>query len=442
MDDNRNGYRNTGNEKVNVSSSHSEYRRQTPGVNYGANGNRTGGQQRNVNDYYNRSISKKDADAIAAERKKAMRAEVLKQERKKQAKKEMVLNNVKQVSIILAVVVAVSLCIALVGISCIKDVLAINISEKQTQNVSVEIEDGMDTGDVISALDHAGVIKNGWFCKIAAKIMGYEDTGYIAGTYDLNRSMGLENMLEQIKNSNANAAKTVTLTFPEGYTADQIIEMLETNNVCTREKILEALASESLANDYDFLKTISNPEQRYIKLEGYLFPDTYEFYIGETADSVVKKFLNNFKNKWTDNYAQLAQQRRLSVDQVIRLASIVEKEAAEADMPVVASILHNRMAANMKIECDSTKTYISSNKSGLTQEQIDAYNALYDTYICSSLPVGAICNPGIDAIEAVLNAPDTDYYYFIHDANNEIRLAKTLSEQENNIAVYGLAGQQ
>ena len=71
MDDNRNSYRNTGNEKVNVSSSHSEYRRQTPGVNYGANGNRTGGQQRNVNDYYNRSISKKDADAIAAERKKA-----------------------------------------------------------------------------------------------------------------------------------------------------------------------------------------------------------------------------------------------------------------------------------------------------------------------------------------------------------------------------------
>ena len=139
------------------------------------------------------------------------------------------------------------------------------------------------------------------------------------------------------------------------------------------------------------------------------------------------------------SYAELAEDRGMTVDQIINLASIVEKEAVGADMPVVGSILFNRIDANMRLECDSTSIYIKNNLSGLSETDIAAYNALYDTYSCYSLPVGAICNPGVDAISAVLNAPDTGYYYFIHDRNNEFHVAKTLSEQEYNIRTYGLA---
>lgn len=369
-----------------------------------------------------------------------MTPEMIKQKKRKDARRKMIRNNFISVSLILVVAISISALIASTVISCVNDILVINIPQKSDTSATVVIQDGMDTDQVIDALGDAGVIKNPWFCKLAAKFIGYSDEGYIGRTYDFHRSMGLESMLNEIKNISSKAAKTVTLTFPEGYTADQIIDMLDEQNVCSRDKLKNTMATVDFSDDFDFLLTRSDVDSRYIPLEGYLFPDTYQFYIGENAESVIKKFLNNFKNKWTENYSSLAQERRISIDQVVRLASIVEKEAVGADMPVVGSILFNRIDAGMRLECDSTSGYMAANKSGLSESEIAAYNQLYDTYLCSSLPVGAICNPGVDAIEAVLNAPDTGYYYFIHDANNEFHVAKTLSEQNNNIATYGLAG--
>lgn len=395
------------------------------------NYNQQTGNKQNVQQKSQISQNNKSADG--------MTPEMIKAQKIKNAQKKMVANNAKQVGIIMAVVIAISLVIAFVVISCVNDVLAIHISEKDKQSISVEIKDDMNTVDVINALDDAGVIKNGWFCKLAAKFFGYSDDGYIARTYDLNRSMGLENMLNEIKNKSSKNAKTVTLTFLEGYTADQIIDMLDENDVCKREKFIETMNTVDFSESFEFLDSITNSEQRYNILEGYLFPDTYEFYLGEAPESVIKKFLNNFDKKWTDDFSEKADELDMTVDQVIRLASVIEKEAAGADMPVVASILHNRLDAGMRLECDSTGKYISSNTSALSAEQVEAYNNLYSTYICGSLPIGAICNPSVDAIEAVLNAPETSYYYFIHDTNHVLRLAKTLSEHENNIANYGLA---
>ncbi len=365
--------------------------------------------------------------------------EIAKAERRRAAKKKMRQNNAKRIGIILGIVIVISIGISVVTISCFNDVLAIHISESSDQTVSVEITDGMTTSEVIEALDDAGAIKNAWFCKIAAKIIGYNDEGYIARTYEFNRSMGLENMLNEIKDIDSDSATTISLTFPEGYTADQIIDMLEENNVCTREKLLSAIESTDFADTYDFLESVTNESERYNILEGYLFPDTYDFYIGETADSVIKKFLTNFEDKWTDNYTSLADEMDLTVDQVVILASIVEKEAVGDDMYTVASILLNRLDAGMQLECDSTSNYMSLATGDLTESEKIYYNQLYSTYICSSYPAGAICNPGVSAIEAVLDAPDTSYYYFIHDSNNDLRPASSLSEQEANIATYGLA---
>ncbi len=413
--------RNSTNDSKNsyVKSSQNGYSRQTPQRQY----TNTGATQRNTQ---NRNSSGKTPEMIRAEKRKA-------------AQRKMVANNARNLAVILAAVITISVVIAVVVVSCINDVLAVHVSDKDKQSVTVEITEGMNTSQVIDALDEAGAIKNAWFCKLAAKFIGYNDEGYIAHTYEMNRSMGLENMLNEIKNNTSGTAKTVTLTFPEGYTADQIIDLLAENNVCSRAKLVETMNTVDFAADYDFLDEIVNPEQRYNWLEGYMFPDTYEFYLGEDPSSVIKKFLNNFNKKWTDNYTEKADAANLSVDEVIRLASVIEKEAAGSDMPVVASILLNRLDAGMRLECDSTSNYIAGNTSGLTEAQISAYNSLYNTYYCGSLPVGAICNPGIDAVEAVLNAPDTSYYYFIHDANNTLRVAKTLSEHEKNAATYGLA---
>lgn len=368
-----------------------------------------------------------------------MTPELAKQERRKKARKKMLLNNLKRIVLIMVIVIAVSTLIATVTISCINDVLPIHIPEKKDVSVSVVIQDGMNTSDVINALDDAGAIKNGWFCKLAAKVIGYSNEGYIARTYEFKRSMGLENMLNEIKNKTSKAAKTVTLTFPEGFTVDQIIDMLVENKVCARDSLISAMNTVDFSKEFDFLSGISDSGNRYMKCEGFLFPDTYDFYIGENAESVLRKFLTNFSKKWTDEYAEKAEAKNLTLDEVINLASIVEKEAASADMPTVASILLNRIDSNMRLECNSTSDYIKANKSGLTETQIIAYEEIYDTYICSSLPAGPICNPGATAIKAVLNAPDTNYYYFMHDVNNEMHIAKTLDEHNRNIANYGLA---
>ncbi len=365
--------------------------------------------------------------------------EMIRAQKRKAARNKMLLRNFGRVSAIMVVVVAISVFLASIAISCVNDVLALHIPESKNTQASVVIVDNMNTDSVIDTLADAGLIRNAWFCKLAASFIGYSDEGYIPRTYDLMRSMGLENMLNEIKNNTSKTAKTVKLTFPEGYNVDQIIEMLEENNVCSRAKFVEAMNTADFSSDFEFLTSMADVESRYMKLEGYLFPDTYEFYLGEDPVSVIKKFLNNFNRKWNSDYAEKAQELRLTVDQVVKLASVIEKEAVGADMPVVGSILHNRLDAHMRLECDSTSIYIKSNKSGLSQEQMDILNPLYDTYICMGMPVGAICNPGVDSIDAVLNAPDTDYYYFIHDANNEFHVAKTLAEQEYNIATYGLA---
>ena len=409
--------------------------------NNNAGQNRKGAQGVAVPSYkYSKNTNNRPSRAPNTTEKPAeITPEMRKLEKRRAAQRKMVLSNIRRVVIIMAIVIAISVSIAVFVISCVNDLLAVHVAPEKDIEVSVVISENMNTDDVIDTLADAGVISNPWFCKFAAKFIGYSDEGYIPRTYDFKPSMGLENMLNEIKNKTSETAQTVTLTFPEGYTVDQIIAMLVENNVCSREKFVAAMNTVDFSKDFDFLESMTKTESRYMMLEGYMFPDTYEFYIGEDPESVIKKLLSNFDKKWKDSYSDLAEDRGMTIDEIIILASIVEKEAVGSDMPVVGSILFNRIDANMRLECDSTSIYIQNNLSGLSETDIAAYDALYDTYSCYSLPVGAICNPGIDAISAVLNAPDTGYYYFIHDRNNQFHVARTLSEQEYNIRTYGLA---
>lgn len=365
--------------------------------------------------------------------------EMIRNQKRKAARKKMMLNNFKNVAIIMVIVVGISLSIATWVISCVNDVLAIKVSDKDKELISVTIDENMNTSQVIDRLDEAGVIKNAWFCKFFAEFVGYSNDGYISGNYDFSRSMGLENMLKLSKNNFANKAKTVKLTFPEGYTAEQIINLLDENKVCEREKFIETMNNTDFTKEYEFVRTMANLDKRYMRLEGFLFPDTYEFYVGEDPISVLKKFLTNFNNKWDSDYGVKAQKLGLTVDQVIILASIVQAESYVEDMPVVASILHNRIKSGMRLDCDSTRNYVLNHMSNITEEQKATYSKLYNTYECDKLPVGAICNPGIEAIESIINPATTDYFYFIHDAENVFRVARNLNEHEDNIATYGVA---
>ena len=369
--------------------------------------------------------------------KKAIEA---KKEKAKSGKSENRREKLQRVAVIIGIIAVTSLVLCIYGIRCINDVLAIKTEDKA---VEVTIQSpNMSDGEVINLLKKNDLINNKLFCKLFIKFL---DKGgeYVTGVYTLTPNMGIEKMLSTMK-ADFTLAETVTLTFPEGFTIDQIAQKLETNKVCSGASFITTLQTVDFSSEYSFISNISNPDARFRKLEGYLYPDTYEFYIGETASSVVRKFLDNFKNRWTDEYADIAKQRGLTVDDVITMASILQKEAATSDqMPVISSILYNRLAKSATfpwLQCDSTETYLTETiKPTLTSSTEDtekylAFRNNYDTYSkeCVGLPVGPIGNPGDAAINAALNPDETDYYYFRHDNKGGVYYASTFAEHEQN----------
>lgn len=365
---------------------------------------------------------------------------------KKKKKKQNTLQN-SVIAIVLVVVVFISAFLIKVPImGCINDILAIDVSNTDFR---VVIDEDSDVFEVIDILSDKKLINNSLFCKFFAKFRNFDEKTdrnknkhtivYPAGTYFLNSSMGLEGMLNEIRSSGIDT-NTIKLTFPEGFTIEQIIDKLDSNGVCSAASLYEAMLSDELYEKYEFLNSITEKNLRFRVLEGYLYPDTYEFYIGEAAGSVIDRFLKNFNDKWTDEYAARAKELGYTVDEIITIASVLQKEAFDdKQMPVIASVIYNRLNSSSFpfINCDSTGAYIAGFKEMLEKEgKFSDYMKVYDTYQKTGLPVGPIACPGADAIHSALYPESTDYYYFLHDKDGNIYLAYTASEHENNIAKY------
>ena len=215
---------------------------------------------------------------------------------------------------------------------------------------------------------------------------------------------------------------TVTVTFPEGFNVVQIAEKLEENKVCSASEFI------ALTNNYEYIQTlgysfadfIANPEERAFYLEGYIFPDTYEFYKNESPEKALRRFLDNTERRLTAEYKQRAKELGYTLDEIICLASIVQKESfTNESVKNVASVLHNRLNSPnfSRLQCDVSRHYIRNyikNSKYLTGDT-SVYTSIYDSYECFGIPSAAICNPGIAAIEAALYPAETNYYYFVTD---------------------------
>ncbi len=341
--------------------------------------------------------------------------------------------------VLLASVLVFAVIIASYGISCINDVLAL---DRDDELITVTIEKDSDYKKIIDVLGDNGLVKHEWFCKLITKFRGFDDEIYLHGLHYLTPDMGVEGMLTAML-ADQTSDKTIRLSFPEGWTVPQIVAKLAENNVCPAEYIYDALAEVEF--DYEFVGRIPASGERCYSFEGYMFPDTYDFFvsektngIGENPTSIINKFLGNFESKWSDVYAKRAKELDLTMDEVLIIASIIQKEAADkSQMTKVSSVIHNRLnnpAAYPTLGCDSTKNYVSNYLTPvLGSSAASSYLGGYDTNsIRSGLPVGPICNPGIDAIEAALNPDDTNYYYFCHNNKGKIYLAETYSEFQAN----------
>ena len=350
--------------------------------------------------------------------------------KKKKKKKKAYLS--ASIKVLLSIVICTAV-LSGIGISTINDILAIGREQK---TVTVEIPENATTNEIIDVFADEGLIKRPLLCKVfysfESKIRNSKEPEYVTGLVNVKANMGLEGMLNRVKKTQM-SAETVKLIFPEGWTVEKIFAKLEKYEVCDKDYLYDTIKNVNF--NYGILSSAKqkNSVKRHLLLEGYLFPDTYEFFVDSNASTVIETFLTQFDNKWKDEYTDRANAMNLSVDEVITIASIIEKEAANKEqMGVISSVIHNRLnnqVAYPTIDCDSTGDYITNSVvPAIGETKADKFRQYYNTYMCGGLPSGPICNPGIDAIEAALYPEDTDYYFFQHDKNGEIYLAKTNAE--------------
>lgn len=335
-----------------------------------------------------------------------------------------------------------------VALATINDILAINRSSSNP--VSVEIPAGSDFDDVFDILNANGLVRQPIVTKLFLKFRHYDEVSkkdengniykekieYEAGNYFLDINAGIEANIEEIMLRKNVAKDTVRITFPEGWTIAKIFNKIESSNVCSADKLYANL--EIVGEKYGFMNEIGMVSGRYLKAEGYLFPDTYDFYIEENASSVIKKLFNNFEAKWTDAYEAQRKKLGMSMDEIITIASIIQREAKDStQMKDISSVIHNRLedsATYPLIEMNSTKDYIASLKEFnlFNDFYYELYLDSYNTYSNQGLPPGPICSPGKSAIEAALFPSDTNYNFFCHSETGEVYYAVTAAEHQAN----------
>ena len=307
------------------------------------------------------------------------------------------------------------------------------------EEVAFKIEQAQTLDQVLNNLEKEGRIKSSFAAKVYAKITNHQE--YFAGKFMLKDSMSVMDIMETISDPTKTIQDQFTLTIPEGYWAKQIAEEIAKHLPYEVDEILDQW------NDMDYIKTLSKdykfikPEllknsDLTVKLEGYLFPNTYFVSLDATIDDVTRMLLNEF-NVIYDSYEYEFEESKYTVEELLTLASIVQFEAGNVDdMKSIAGVFYNRLDKGMKLQSSVTVCYalydeFDSPEDCETQTNIDSP---YNTYKIDGLPIGPILNPGEEAILAVLEPEENDYLFFVADIHNvksnpgKVYYAKTLEE--------------
>ena len=337
----------------------------------------------------------------------------------------------------LAIILWVGVSLGRVIWVCATDVLAFG-REEQLVTVTVEETDTLD--DVAQKLKEAGLIHYPELFKAYGTLTdAREDIS--GGTFTLNTIYDYMALVNHMS-SHSSAREVVTVMIPEGYNCEQMFKLLEDKGVCKAEYLREYAASGELDN-YWFLEGVERGTPNC--LEGFLFPDTYEFYLGDSAANVLEKLLDGFNYRFTDDHraaietlnTKLAEMMRANgygddyiatqhydIRKVLIVASLIEEETANSDESyTIASVIYNRLTNQKEhpyLNIDATLMYVLGHKDSLNAEDL-AYDSPYNTNINKGLIPGPITNPGLNSINAALNPDDTKYHYYVLDTKAEER---------------------
>lgn len=333
---------------------------------------------------------------------------------------------------IIAIVVAAIL--AFVGV-LLCDNLSVSVAEGSKR---IEVAEGDGTSSVAKMLGDEGIIKFPLMFKVQSKLGGY-DGNFQPGAATIEDGMSYGQILELIVTPSREATK---ITIPEGYEVKQIAQKLDEAGIVAWQDFYAALVPEDY--DYKFLKDLPERDGR---MEGYLFPATYEIPDGMSPHDIIDLMLAAFDSQFKEEYYERAAELGMTVDQIITMASIVEREAGEGEeRATVAGVFYNRRNSGMKFQSCATVQYILGEKKpvlAIADTQIDSP---YNTYLYEDFPIGPICNPGMDCIEAALYPEVTDAYYFVLGKDGTHIFSNTYEEHlaamestEQNVSVDGSA---
>ena len=337
-------------------------------------------------------------------------------------------------------VLLLSALLAGVGWMLFSDFCAFNRGTKTTVTVEVTAEDNVST--VAEKLQDAGLIKYKWFFRLYAGVSN-ADEKIGMGTYELNTDMNYHALIVGMRSSAGNmTAETVRVTIPEGYTVRQIIHLLAENGVSTEEELTEA--AQTAKFDYSF---IDNDSEDISRLEGYLFPDTYEFYVNtKKPANALDKMLSNFNSKLDDELLAAAEARGYDLQEIVTIASLIEKETDGTDQGKIASVIYNRLEGPGDkggtyglLQIDAALLYALPDHEGAITNEDKTVDSPYNLYKYAGLPPTPIANPGLAAIEAALEPESTDYYYYALGKDGRHHYSKTLNEHNAfvNSSEYG-----
>ncbi len=331
----------------------------------------------------------------------------------------------------LVIVLAIGVSIGRVIWVCASDVLAFGREEKIVE-VRIDTTDSME--DIAQKLHDAGLIRYPGLFKLYA---GFSDAReeISAGNFKLNTIYDYHALVDSMS-SYSSSAEEVTVLIPEGYSCAQIFALMEENGVCNAEE-LESYAKDGELADYWFLKDVKRGD-KYC-LEGFLFPDTYEFYENTSAKRVLKKLLDNFEHRFTEEMQasidtlneefasrlrnngygdEYIQEHKLSVRDVVTIASLIEKETAgNQESPNISSVIYNRLSDQDKwpyLNIDAALLYAIGHREVISAEDKEI-DTPYNTYKYPGLVPGPIANPGVNSLNAALHPSDTSYYFYALD---------------------------
>ncbi len=297
----------------------------------------------------------------------------------------------------------------------------------ENKRVQFKIIEGMNAEEIARRLEKSGVIESAFKFRMLAKLKGYEDQLKI-GSYSFTTNMTYDEVFENLL---AGAPEFIKVTIPEGFTVKDIAKRLYNEGIVDYDNFLKK--AENFA-PYDYIERRKNV---FYYCEGFLFPDTYEFATDMTEEEILYMLADNFDYRLSRSMRERAAEENLSIYELITLASIVEKEVRFAeDRPIVAQVFFKRLKIGMPLQTDASLQYLMDAPKEDVSIEDTQIDSPFNTYQHSGLPPGPIANPGLDAIEAVLNPANTDYLYFVADRSGHNHYAYSYDEHLTLVNQY------